>query len=106
MISHKHRRDTIEERRAAERILNLAPSARLDRQTQPFFDKNAFSTIVALAERVLYGGARPSTPVLHNIRRNDRIRVRYSDGRELTDKYKRFESDLKLGKCTLIGLAD
>lgn len=102
MISHHALGNLEEEKRLAEVILKLAPNAKVGTGRPRFLDEKTLSRVVTYAESALHGAAPAGSRIVHRIGRNERVLVKYRDGQEVTDKYKKVEADLKAGRCVLV----
>lgn len=98
MVMATKREDGAGAFRLAQRLLSQIPKTKTPLAP-------AFRTIQDQALRVVSGdqiGQRAS----QKVPRNDRVRVKFVDGRVVVDKYKRVEDDLRRGRCILLEVVE
>ena len=93
-----------EVREKAKEILELCNDETIKRQKSNLLGDKGLETIKKNAESILYPNRENQQPIRIGKKygRNDRITVKYNDGKIKNIKYKAVEDDINAGKCEII----
>ena len=87
----------------SQRILQLIEESKARIDKSPLSEKSTFKDIEKNARITLDRNKSANTPQRsQKIGRNQRVKVKYSNGTVRRDKYKKLEKDIKEGVCSII----
>lgn len=100
-LSYFAMRDRYNARKYADEGLFLIASS--NKKATSVLDEKGLLSIADQLNQVKYS-TNINEPIVNNKKygRNDKIKVRYPDGREIETKYKKLEADILAGRCTII----
>lgn len=93
----------LEMNRSAQEVKSVLSASRPPGKFITIVSDEELEAIRSFAEETIALNRPAAAHVTEKIGRNQKVQVKYKDGRVVTKKYKQIENDLHQGRCVIIG---